>query len=87
MHLFKLKSIPLLLRCVRGMLGRKVGRFLRNVRDTLIRRRERVVRVKQKMDDGIDLDSDDEDTIIDEYSPDICEGHWMLSSPAFNGEG
>ena len=37
----KLLAIPLLLRCIRGMLGRKVGRHLRNVRDTLYRRREK----------------------------------------------
>ena len=85
-YLFKLKAIPLLLRCVRGMFGRKIGRLLRNVRDTLRRRRERKKRVQQKLADGIDLDSDDEDSIIDEDYPDITAGHWMTSSAAFNGE-
>lgn len=84
-YLFKLKAIPLLLRCMRGMLGRKIGRFLRNVRDTLIRRKERKKRVKEKLADGIDLDSDDEDSVIDEDYPDVTAGHWMTSSAAFNG--
>jgi len=83
----KLVAIPLLLRCIRGMLGRKVGRFLRNVRDTLYRRRERAKRVAQKTEEGVDLDSDDEDTIIDEDNPDICKDHWMNRDKRFNGEG
>lgn len=85
-YLFKLKAIPLLLRCIRGMLGRKVGRFLRSVRDTLRRRRDRKKRVAEKLADGIDLDSDDEDSIIDEDYPDVTIGHWMTSSQAFNGD-
>ena len=83
----KLLAIPLLLRCMRGMLGRKVGRHLRNVRDTLYRRRERKKRVAQKQSDGIDLNSDDEDTIVDEDNPDITKGHWMCGDSRFNGEG
>ena len=83
----KLIAIPLLLRCIRGMLGRKVGRHLRNIRDTLYRRRERKKRVAQKQGDGIDLDSDDEDTIVDEDNPDITKDHWMTRDKRFNGEG
>ena len=69
------------------MLGRKVGRHLRNIRDALYRRRERKKRVAQKQGDGIDLDSDDEDTIVDEDNPDITKDHWMTRDKRFNGEG
>jgi len=64
-YLFKLKSIPLLQRAMRGMFGRKIGRALREARDKIIRRAKRKIVREEKEAQGVDLESDDEDTLED----------------------
>ena len=64
-YLFKMKVIPLLMRVMRGMFGRKIARDLRESRDKIIRRATRAQVREDKQRAGIDLESDDEDTLED----------------------
>ena len=69
-------AIPLLQRVVRGMIGRSYFRKVWAAKQTLERRAARALRRAQKIEDGEELDSDDEDTVIDEpvAEGDVGEG-------------
>ena len=64
-YLFKLKSIPLLLRCMRGMIARQKVRRMRKEKERIARKAERRVRREEKIKKAQELNSDDESTIED----------------------
>lgn len=76
-YLKKRRSIPLLQRCVRGFFGRRVGKHLRAIKRALIRRIMRKRTKAKKIAEGAELNSDDEDSVIDEDHPDITAGHYL----------
>jgi len=61
---FKMRAaIPFLQRTVRGMIGRRKFRKVWTIKQTQIRRAERATRRAQKLEEGVELDSDDDDTV------------------------
>lgn len=65
MYFKMVKAIPLIQRIVRGMIGRKIIRSKRAAIEAIGRRAARKLRRDMKIAEGIDLDSDDEDTVIE----------------------
>lgn len=76
-YLKKLQSIPLLQRCVRGFFGRRISKHYKAIKRALIRRIMRKRNKAKKIAEGAELNSDDEDSIIDESNPDITHGHYL----------